>query len=49
MTGELATIGYENETQGEVIGKLKNAGVPCLHYYTMGNAETTTRIAAKVF
>ena len=27
MTGELATIGYENETQGDVIGKLKDAGV----------------------
>jgi methylenetetrahydrofolate reductase (NADPH) len=29
--------------------ELKKAGVPCLHYYTMGNAETTIRIAAKVF
>ena len=25
------------------------AGVPCLHYYTMGNAEMTCKIAAKVF
>lgn len=29
--------------------ELKKAGVPCLHYYTMGNAETTCRIADKVF
>jgi len=29
--------------------ELKKAGVPCLHYYTMGNAETTCRIAEKVF
>jgi methylenetetrahydrofolate reductase (NADPH) len=29
--------------------ELKAAGVPCLHYYTMGNAETTCRIAEKVF
>ena len=29
--------------------ELKKAGVPCLHYYTMGNAETTCRIAGKVF
>jgi methylenetetrahydrofolate reductase (NADPH) len=29
--------------------ELKKAGVPCLHYYTMGNAETTCRIAKKVF
>lgn len=29
--------------------ELKKAGVPCLHYYTMGNSETTCRIAGKVF
>jgi methylenetetrahydrofolate reductase (NADPH) len=29
--------------------ELKKSGVPCLHYYTMGNAETTCRIAEKVF
>ena len=29
--------------------ELMQAGVPCLHYYTMGNAETTVRIAEKVF
>jgi methylenetetrahydrofolate reductase (NADPH) len=29
--------------------ELKKAGVPCLHFYTMGNAEMTCRIAAKVF
>ncbi len=29
--------------------ELKKAGVPCLHYYTMGNAEMTCRIAEKVF
>ena len=29
--------------------ELKKAGVPCLHYYTMGNAEMTCRIADKVF
>jgi methylenetetrahydrofolate reductase (NADPH) len=29
--------------------ELKKARVPCLHYYTMGNAETTCRIAEKVF
>ncbi len=29
--------------------ELMKSGVPCLHYYTMGNAETTVRIAEKVF
>lgn len=29
--------------------ELKAAGVPCLHYYTMGDAETIRRIAAAVF
>ncbi|MFM2206488.1 MAG: hypothetical protein RL213_463 [Bacteroidota bacterium] len=29
--------------------ELMKAGVPCLHYYTMGNAEITCRIAEKVF
>ena len=28
---------------------LKAAGVPCLHFYTMGKAEPTTRIAREVF
>lgn len=28
---------------------LMKAGVPCLHYYTMGNADLTCRIAEKVF
>lgn len=29
--------------------ELMKAGVPCLHYYTMGNAEITCKIAEKVF
>ena len=29
--------------------ELMAKGVPCLHYYTMGNAEITCRIAEKVF
>jgi methylenetetrahydrofolate reductase (NADPH) len=29
--------------------ELKEAGVPCLHYYTMGDADTIHRIAEKVF
>ncbi len=29
--------------------ELKKAGVPCLHYYTMGNADLTCRIARKVY
>ena len=29
--------------------ELMAAGVPCLHYYTMGNAEITCKIAEKVF
>lgn len=29
--------------------ELMKAGVPCLHYYTMGNAETTCRIAREIF
>lgn len=29
--------------------ELLQAGVPCLHYYTMGNAETTCKIAKAVF
>ena len=29
--------------------ELKAAGVPCLHYYTMGDEPTTTRIARTVF
>ncbi len=29
--------------------ELKKAGVPCLHYYTMGNADITCQIARKVF
>ena len=29
--------------------ELKKAGVPCLHYYTMGNAAVTCKIAEKVF
>lgn len=28
---------------------LKAAGVPCLHFYTMGKAEPTARIAKEVF
>ncbi|MFT5383352.1 MAG: hypothetical protein ACI81W_000750, partial [Saprospiraceae bacterium] len=27
----------------------KKRGVPCLHYYTMGDAETIKRIAEAVF
>lgn len=29
--------------------ELKKAGVPCLHYYTMGDAETIRRIVEQVF
>lgn len=29
--------------------ELKKAGVPCLHYYTMGDADTIRRIAEAVF
>ncbi|MEO0310545.1 MAG: hypothetical protein RIQ89_202 [Bacteroidota bacterium] len=29
--------------------ELKAAGVPCLHYYTMGNADITCKIAKEVF
>ncbi len=29
--------------------ELKKAGVPCIHYYTMGNAETIRRIVSAVF
>lgn len=29
--------------------ELREAGVPCLHYYTMGDAETIRRVAEEVF
>ncbi len=29
--------------------ELLKAGVPCLHYYTMGTSETTRKVAAEVF
>jgi methylenetetrahydrofolate reductase (NADPH) len=29
--------------------ELIQAGVPCLHYYTMGTSEVTRRVASKVF
>lgn len=29
--------------------ELKQAGVPCIHYYTMGKSESVRQIAAKVF
>ena len=29
--------------------ELKKAGVPCLHYYTMGDADTIRKIAEAVF
>ena len=29
--------------------ELISAGVPCLHYYTMGTSEVTRRVASKVF
>ena len=29
--------------------ELKKAGVPCLHYYTMGDSETIRRIVEKVY
>jgi methylenetetrahydrofolate reductase (NADPH) len=29
--------------------ELIKAGVPCLHYYTMGSSEVTRRVASKVF
>jgi len=28
--------------------ELKKAGVPCLHYYTMGDTETTKRIVSSL-
>ncbi|MBK6988929.1 MAG: methylenetetrahydrofolate reductase [NAD(P)H] [Bacteroidetes bacterium] len=44
---EVKELGIEWCTNQSI--ELKKAGVPCLHYYTMGNAETTCRIAKKVF
>jgi len=44
---EVKELGIEWCTSQSI--ELKKAGVPCLHYYTMGNAETTCRIAKKVF
>ncbi len=29
--------------------ELRDAGVPCLHYYTMGDADTIRRVAEQVF
>jgi methylenetetrahydrofolate reductase (NADPH) len=29
--------------------ELKAAGVPCLHYYTMGDVDTIKKIAESVF
>ena len=29
--------------------ELKKAGVPCLHFYTMGTSDAVRRVAAKVF
>ena len=29
--------------------ELKDAGVPCLHYYTMGDAPTIKQIAGQIF
>lgn len=29
--------------------ELKEAGVPCIHFYTMGSSEITRRVASKVF
>lgn len=29
--------------------ELKDAGVPCLHYYTMGDSKTIRKIAEAVF
>lgn len=29
--------------------ELKKAGVPCLHYYTMGSSDSTKRVAKEVF
>ena len=29
--------------------ELKSAGVPCLHYYTMGDTNTVKRIAKAVY
>lgn len=29
--------------------ELKAAGVPCIHFYTMGNSDTCKRVASKVF
>jgi methylenetetrahydrofolate reductase (NADPH) len=29
--------------------KLKESGVPCLHYYTMGKSEVVRKIASEVF
>ncbi len=44
---EVKELGIEWCTNQSI--ELKKAGVPCLHYYTMGNAEITCRIAKKVF
>ncbi len=44
---EVKELGIEWCTSQSI--ELKKAGVPCLHYYTMGNAEITCRIAKKVF
>lgn len=29
--------------------ELKSAGVPCLHFYTMGNSDTCKRVASQIF
>lgn len=44
---DVKTIGIEWCIQQS--NELKKAGVPCLHYYTMGNAEMTCKIAEHVF
>ena len=44
---EVKEVGIEWCIQQSI--ELKKAGVPCLHYYTMGSAEVTCRIAGTVF
>ena len=39
----------ELQVDGRTWLELMKAGAPCLHYYTMSNAEITCRIAEKVF
>lgn len=44
---DVRKVGIEWCTQQSI--DLKNAGVPCLHYYSMGKADAVIEIARKVF